>query len=67
MHPLKKWRTDNDLTLAQAGELVGTSRQTWFGWETGRRKPSDAFMGKIRAVTEGKVTANDFYDFAAVA
>ncbi|RIV87481.1 helix-turn-helix domain-containing protein [Aurantiacibacter zhengii] len=61
MHPLKEWRLANNLTLAQAAQRVGTSRQVWFDWEGRRRIPSATFMPRIKHVTGGEVTADDFY------
>ena len=61
LHPLKKWRISKGYTLAEAGALVGTSRQVWFGWESGRRRPSPTFMPKVRSLTGGQVTADHFF------
>lgn len=60
-HPLRTWRKAAGLTLEAAAEKVGTSRQVWSDWERGRRRPDANFMPKVRAVTEGKVSADDFY------
>lgn len=61
LHPLKKWRLSKGFTLEKAAALVGTSRQVWFGWESGRRRPSPTFMPKVRAATDGQVSADDFF------
>lgn len=60
-HPLRKWRTDRSLSMAAAGALVGTTRQSWYEWETGKRKPREPFMSRIRQVTDGLIEPNDFY------
>jgi hypothetical protein len=36
-------------------------------WVTGQRIPKREFMDKIKAVTKGKVTPNDFYPESDVA
>jgi transcriptional regulator with XRE-family HTH domain len=60
-HPLRKWRKAEGLTLQEAAEKVGTSRQVWSDWERGRRRPNQHFMPRVRNVTEGKVSADDFF------
>ncbi|WP_310532533.1 helix-turn-helix transcriptional regulator [Novosphingobium sp.] len=60
-HPLRKWRKAEGLTLEQAASRVGTVRQVWSDWERGRRRPSGDFMPKVRDLTGGKVTADDFF------
>lgn len=66
-HPLRRWRKSEGLTLAEAGQKIGTSRQVWWGWETGRRRPNRHFMPKVRALTCGKVKADDFFSASALA
>ena len=60
-HPLRTWHKTAGLTLEAAAAKVGTSRQVWSDWERGRRKPDASFMPKVRSVTGGKVSADDFY------
>lgn len=64
-HPLRKWRKSKGLTLEAAAQRVGTTRQVWWGWEQGRRRPNATFMPRVRKVTCGQVTADDFYERAA--
>lgn len=66
-HPLRIWRKAANLTLAQAAEQVGTSRQVWSDWERGRRRPNQSFMPKVVALTGRQVTADDFFCELAVA
>ena len=61
MTKLREWRKSKALTLAEAGAKVGTSRQVWFGWESGRRRPNATFMARLRTLTGGKLTADDFF------
>lgn len=66
-HPLRKWRKDEGLTLEAAAAMVGTSRHVWSDWERWRRRPNHHFMPKVREVTGGKVTADDFFPSLDVA
>ena len=63
MHPLKEYRLDRGLTQAALAQLVGTKKGTVSKWEQGT-VPSLKFMRRIAEVTDGAVTANDFYDAA---
>ncbi len=58
---LKKWRISEGLTLQEAADRVGTSRQVWSDWERGRRRPGTNFMAKVRETTRGAVTADMFF------
>lgn len=60
-HPLRRWRKSQNLTLAGAAAQVGTVRQVWHDWESGRRRPGPAYMPRLREATKGAVTADDFY------
>jgi transcriptional regulator with XRE-family HTH domain len=60
-HPLRKWRKAKGLTLQQCADAVGTSRMVWSDWERSRRRPNGHFMPKVREVTEGEVSADDFF------
>ncbi len=43
-----------------AGQVDATAEAVRL-WVTGQRIPKREFMDKIKAVTKGKVTPNDFY------
>ena len=60
-HPLRKWRKSKGLTLEQCATRVGTSRHVWSDWERWRRRPNQKFMPKVREVTGGAVSADDFF------
>lgn len=60
-HPLRAWRMAQGLSLAQAADKVGTTRQVWHNWETGKRRPRPRYMARLRQVTGGKVNADVFY------
>lgn len=59
--PLRAWRLKKGYTLDAAAAAVGTVRQVWYDWETGRRRPGVEAMEKIFLVTDGAVEPNDFY------
>jgi transcriptional regulator with XRE-family HTH domain len=59
LHPLRKWRISNGLTLQAAASLVGTSRHVWSDWERGRRRPDRTFMPRVRTATG--LSADVFY------
>lgn len=61
VHPLRAWRMEQGLSLSQAAEKVGTTRQVWHNWETGKRRPRPPYMALVRQVTGGAVTADAFY------
>jgi transcriptional regulator with XRE-family HTH domain len=60
-HPLKTWRLAHCLTLDAAAAQVGTTRPVWWCWENGRYRPSARFMSKIRDLTGGVLSADDFF------
>ncbi|QVM82954.1 helix-turn-helix domain-containing protein [Novosphingobium decolorationis] len=68
LHPLRKWRKAKGWTLEQCANAVGTSRHVWSDWERGRRRPNNNFMPKVRELTGGEVSADDFFpSFGAAA
>lgn len=61
LHPLRRWRLSQGLTLDAAAAGVGTYRGTWNDWETGRRIPDRNYMPKVWAFTRFAVEPNDFF------
>lgn len=59
---LLRWRKNSGLKIKDILVRVGCSRPTWHSWETGSNIPSPSFMPVVVSLTEGAVTANDFYD-----
>jgi transcriptional regulator with XRE-family HTH domain len=57
---LKKYRIDNGLSMERMGELVGVQKATVWKWERGVATPRPAHLAKIRDLTHGAVTPNDF-------
>lgn len=54
------------LSYAEFSAKIGaTGKHTVERYAKGERLPSPLFMARIAAVTQGKVTANDFFGIAA--
>ncbi len=49
------------LTLADCAKGVGTTRQVWHAWETGKRRPHSRYMPRVREFTDGAIGADAFY------
>lgn len=45
---LRIWRASEDLSQAAAAELIGTSRATYNAVESGRQRPSSAFLVRLQ-------------------
>jgi len=60
--PLRRWRLQEQLSVANAAARVPIARQTWHSWERGQTIPPKPLMQRLFEMTGGAVTANDFYD-----
>ncbi len=60
-HPLRQWRKSKGLTLDECAKGVGTVRQVWSDWERGRRRPGPTYMPRVRAFTDGAISADVFF------
>ena len=60
---LSDYLQSNDISQADFARLIGETPQNVFRYKEGRI-PSRKSMRKIARVTEGAVTANDFYEIA---
>jgi predicted transcriptional regulator len=58
---LENYIKDNGLTYESFGKLIGVSDAAVSRYVKGKRKPKPSIMSKIIKITQGKVTANDFY------
>lgn len=58
---LDSWRVDQKLTFDGLGARLDCSRATAWRLCRGARVPDRAQMARIREVTGGAVTPNDFY------
>ncbi|WP_209003403.1 helix-turn-helix domain-containing protein, partial [Stappia taiwanensis] len=61
MHPLTKWRSERNLTRAEAAKIIGCKAGTIADWEYRRRFPSPGSITRIVKATDGDVTANDLH------
>jgi len=58
---LEEWRKQQGLTQAELADRLGLeSRQSVYRYEKGQL-PRRTMLNKIKELTDGKVTANDFF------
>jgi DNA-binding XRE family transcriptional regulator len=59
-HPLRRWRLDQEpeLSVAEAAEKAGVTRQTWYEWEKWS-VPNSTLLPKVCELTG--LEPNDFY------
>lgn len=62
---LRAWRAAQEKSVNDAAAEIGCTRQTWYSWESGSNIPSPDFMARLVKLTDGAVTANDFYALIA--
>lgn len=58
---LSEWRKSHGFSQAQAATLIEVTQPAYCRYESGRNMPRPEVMARIREVTGGTVTANDFY------
>ena len=56
---IKRYRKENELSLAQFGKLCGIAPYSISNYENGKRFPSPEFLEKIESATNMQVTASD--------
>lgn len=56
---IKRFRKENELSLAQFGKLCGIAPYSISNYENGKRFPSPEFLEKIEVATKKQVTASD--------
>lgn len=59
---LADWMTKTGTTIPQLAEGTGEGVETCRLWVKGKRTPRKEAMSKLFAFTDGKVSANDFFD-----
>ncbi len=59
---LADWMTETGTTIPQLAEGTGEGVETCRLWVKGKRTPRKEAMVKLFAFTDGKVSANDFFD-----
>ena len=58
---LKDWRSQNNMSIVALAEILGKSRQAIYGYESGQYTPDGRTLAKIEHVTDGQVTASDWF------
>jgi transcriptional regulator with XRE-family HTH domain len=59
---LREWLTKNSIPQREAAERLGVHLTTFNRWLNGHLMPSLDALRRIRALTEGAVTADSFLD-----
>ena len=59
---MKQWRKLNKLSMAEAAKLMSLENaRAYQRYETGENRPDAPLVERIRAVTDGSVTAEDHH------
>lgn len=58
---LRDWRKSKGYTQLTLGRALGVHQTTIASWEAGAKVPGRTLMAKLRKLSEGQVTADDFY------
>lgn len=66
-HPLTRYRHDADLSMAALAAKAGTTRQTIHRIESGEQRPSWELAARLIAVSEGRLSADDFLPASSAA
>lgn len=64
-HPLTKFREARKQTLEAFATDIGASKGMVWKWENGKAIPRPEYMRKIIDISDGAVSANDWYAEAA--
>ena len=59
-HPLLSYREMNGITLDEMAQRVNVSKATLSRVENWKQDPSLELIGRLKAATEGAVSADDF-------
>ena len=65
LHPHRLFREKSKLSQEELAERIGVSKASVSRWESRARIPEPRLWERIREVTGGEVTANDFTPAAA--
>lgn len=60
MHPLRRFRLDRRLSLADFAAISGVSKTSLSRIETGHQQTTEATIRALMTATGGALTANDF-------
>ena len=58
---LSEWMKKNKMSNCRLARLIGVSHPAVWKWREGLRMPRGDKMNKIFEITNGQVTANDFF------
>ena len=58
---LQTYLQSHNLSRADIADMIGTSVGAVNHWISGRRQPRGDMLERIKSVTQGQVTANDFF------
>jgi len=58
---LKKWMTQKSINDEQLSQMLGISRPAVTMYRNDQRIPKKEIMIKLRQITKGEVSPNDFY------
>jgi hypothetical protein len=61
---LLEWMTKTDTDILEAAEIFGVSPHAIKKWLRGERLPRDEMKRKIRKISKGMITADDWIDGA---
>jgi len=64
---LKDWLAAKEIDFRMFGEMIDRTAEAVRRYANGERIPDRDTMPKIFSVTDGAVTANDFYEIGAAA
>lgn len=64
---LAEWKKIQGLTNQELGQMLGAETETARSWVAGEVIPRPEKMRLIHEITDGAVTANDFYDLPVAA
>lgn len=59
-HPLRTWRIDRRLTLAELGRIIGVTPSHLSEIERGQKTPSLEMAARLSAATKGDIKIEDF-------
>jgi predicted transcriptional regulator len=58
---LKDWRNLHDVSISTLSERIGKTRQTIYNYESGDTSPPLSVVSLISEITDGDVSAHDWY------
>ena len=65
MKNLKVYMAERNISVKQASEEIGCGIVSISRWRTGKSIPSPEFMDRIKAWSNGEISADSFYTWKA--